>query len=105
MFLRSPRENSKNLPFTPSETYHFSLVEIRSAVLTLSLLLLLRVCPDRMTILTLHSILWTCACPSRLPLKSSLLFSGSPRVGLLTAGDQGLAHSPCPRGMLKRGCL
>lgn len=44
MFLRSPRENSKNLPFTPSETYHSSLVEICSAVLTLSLLLRLRVC-------------------------------------------------------------
>lgn len=105
MFQRSLRENSKNLPFTPLEIYHSGLVEIRSAVLTLSLLLWLRVCLDRMTILTLYSILGTCSCPSRLPLRSSLPLSSSPRVGLLTAGVQGLAHSVCSRGRLKRGYL
>lgn len=69
-FLRSPRENSKNLPFTALETYSSVLVEVLSAVLTLSLLLRQRlVCPHKMSVLTLYYILWSCSCRSRLPLE------------------------------------
>lgn len=90
MFLRSPRENAKYLPSTPLETYLPTLVEVHSAVLTLCLLLQLRrVCQS---------------CPftssSGLPPSQQL-----PKVPLLTDAVWGLAHSVCPKGRLRRGCL